>query len=194
MLRTLSAFALPCRSWVVADERSTRAIISAMTDDAVHPNVARVVRAAADAGLMIEVRRFPEGTRTAEDAARAIGCHVAQIVKSLVFVADGQPVVALVSGVDRVDPERLGAALGAAEVRRADGDEVRRATGYPIGGVPPFGHAEPLQVLIDEHLFAHDEVWAAAGLPDAVFDSTPAALAEASGARRAGLAADVVQG
>ena len=165
-----------------------------MTDDAVHPNVARVVRAAADAGLVIEVRRFPEGTRTAEDAARAIGCHVAQIVKSLVFVADGQPMVALVSGVDRVDPERLGAALGAAEVRRADGDEVRGATGYPIGGVPPFGHAEPLQVLIDEHLFAHDDVWAAAGLPDAVFNSTPAALAEASGARRAGLAADIVQG
>ncbi|HTE67002.1 MAG TPA: YbaK/EbsC family protein [Candidatus Binatia bacterium] len=165
-----------------------------MTEAGVHPNVARVVGAAADAGLTIVVRRFPEGTRTAEDAARAIGCDVAQIVKSLVFVADGQAVVALVSGVDRLDPDRLAAATGATNVRRADGDEVRRATGYPIGGVPPFGHADALEVVIDEHLFAHDEVWAAAGLPDAVFRSTPAALAEASGARRATLAADAVQG
>ena len=165
-----------------------------MTEAGVHPNVARVVRAAADAGLTIVVRRFPEGTRTAEDAARAIGCQVAQIVKSLVFVADGQAVVALVSGMDRLDPARLAAALGATDVRRADGDEVRRATGYPIGGVPPFGHAVPLQVLVDEHLLAHDEVWAAAGLPDAVFSSTPAALAEVGGARRATLAADAVQG
>jgi prolyl-tRNA editing enzyme YbaK/EbsC (Cys-tRNA(Pro) deacylase) len=161
-----------------------------MTAAALHPNVARVVQAGADAGLTIVVRRFPEGTRTAENAARAIGCHVAQIVKSLVFVADGQPVVALVSGVDRLDPERLGAALGATHVRRADGDEVRRATGYAIGGVPPFGHAGSVPVLIDERLYAHDEVWAAAGLPDAVFPSTPGALAEAAGARRAALAAD----
>jgi prolyl-tRNA editing enzyme YbaK/EbsC (Cys-tRNA(Pro) deacylase) len=161
-----------------------------MTEAAVHPSVARVVRAGADAGLTIDVRRFPDGTRTAEDAARAIGCHVAQIVKSLVFVADGQPVVVLVSGVDRLDPERLGGALGSAHVRRADGDEVRTATGYAIGGVPPFGHAGSVPVLIDEHLFAHDEVWAAAGLPDAVFRSTPAALAQASGARRAALAVD----
>lgn len=165
-----------------------------MTEAAVHPNVARVVRAGADAGLTIVVRRFPEGTRTADDAARAIGCHVAQIVKSLVFIADGQPVVALLSGVDRLEPERLAAALGATGVRRADGDEVRRATGYSIGGVPPFGHAARLPVLIDERLFAHDEVWAAAGLPDAVFRSTPAALAEASGGRRAAVAADRDQG
>jgi prolyl-tRNA editing enzyme YbaK/EbsC (Cys-tRNA(Pro) deacylase) len=126
-----------------------------MPEAALHPTVARVVRAGADAGLTIVVRRFPEGTRTAEDAARAIGCHVAQIVKSLVFVADGQPVVALLSGMDRLDPERLGAALGATHVRRADGDEVRRATGYAIGGVPPFGHAGSVPVLIDERLFAH---------------------------------------
>jgi prolyl-tRNA editing enzyme YbaK/EbsC (Cys-tRNA(Pro) deacylase) len=165
-----------------------------MTDAGLHPNVARVVRAAAAAGLAIVVRRFPEGTRTAEDAARAIGCHVAQIVKSLVFVADGQPVVALVSGVDRLDPARLAAALGANAVRRADGDEVRTATGYAIGGVPPFGHAVEIPVLIDERLFAHDEVWAAAGLPDAVFRSTPRALAEAGGARRAALAAEPGQG
>ena len=165
-----------------------------MTDAGVHPNVARVVRAAADANLPIVVQRFPEGTHTADDAARAVGCHVAQIVKSLVFVADGQPVVALVSGADRLDPSRLAAALGASDVRRADGDEVRQATGFAIGGVPPFGHAVPMPVLIDERLFAHDEVWAAAGLPDAVFRISPAALADASGARRAALAAEPSQG
>lgn len=165
-----------------------------MTDAGPHPNVARVMRAAAAAGLAIEVRRFPEGTRTAADAARAIGCQVAQIVKSLVFIADGQAVVALVSGIDRLDPERLAAELGATDVRRADGDEVRAATGYPIGGVPPLGHAVEMAVLIDERLFAHDEVWAAAGLPDAVFRASPPALAAASGARRSALAAQPSQG
>ena len=154
-----------------------------------HPNVARVVRAAADAGLLIEVRRFGAETRTAADAARAVGCGVGQIVKSLVFVADGSPVVALVSGAHQLDPERLGAALGAADVRRATGDEARAATGYAIGGVPPIGHAAPLPVLIDRHLLELDVVWAAAGLPDAVFAADPRALAAAAGAREAELAA-----
>jgi prolyl-tRNA editing enzyme YbaK/EbsC (Cys-tRNA(Pro) deacylase) len=165
-----------------------------MTDADQHPNVRRVAQAAADAGQPIEVQRFASGTRTAEDAARAVGCEVAQIVKSLVFLADGQAVVALVSGSDRLDPDRLGRALGAREVRRADGDEVRAATGYPIGGVPPFAHATRLPVVIDEHLFAHAQVWAAAGLPDVVFSISPQALAEVSGARRAGVAAEPDQG
>lgn len=151
-----------------------------------------MVQAAATAGLQIEVVRFPAGTRTAEDAARAVGCHVAQIVKSLVFVVDGDPVVALVSGADRLDTVRLGTVMGATQVRRADGDEVRAATGYAIGGVPPLGHARPLPVLIDEHLLAHDEVWAAAGLPDAVFRVHPQDLQRAAGARRADIAADPV--
>ncbi|MDQ2688912.1 MAG: YbaK/EbsC family protein, partial [Chloroflexota bacterium] len=94
-----------------------------------HPNVARVVEAARHAGLQIEVERFPEGTRTAVDAALAVGCEVAQIVKSLVFVADEAPVVALVSGANRVDLDRLAAAVDAAGARRADGDEARAATG-----------------------------------------------------------------
>lgn len=157
-----------------------------------HPNVQRVVQAAASAGLSIEVVRFPHGTRTAEDAARAVGCSVAQIVKSLLFVVDGDPVMALVSGVDRLDPDRLAAAMRGTRVRRADGDEVRAATGYAIGGVPPLGHARPLPVLIDEHLLAHAEVWAAAGLPDAVFRVAPTDLERAAGARRATLAADPV--
>jgi prolyl-tRNA editing enzyme YbaK/EbsC (Cys-tRNA(Pro) deacylase) len=154
-----------------------------------HPNLARVIAAAASAGLPIEVQRFPEGTRTAEDAARAVGCDVAQIVKSLVFVADGVPVIALLSGADRLDPSRLAAATGATVVRRADGDEVRAATGFAIGGVPPLGHARALTVLMDERLLAHDMVWAAAGLPDAVFKASPRALQAAAGARVAALAA-----
>jgi Cys-tRNA(Pro) deacylase len=157
-----------------------------------HPNVERVVRAAAEAGLPIEVVRFPEGTRTAEDAARAVGCSVGQIVKSLVFVVDGDPVVALISGVDRLDPGRLAAATGGSRARRADGDEVRAATGYAIGGVPPLGHARALPILIDEHLLLHAEVWAAAGLPDAVFRVSPLDLERAAGARRATLAADPI--
>jgi Cys-tRNA(Pro) deacylase len=154
-----------------------------------HPNLARVVAAAASASLAIEVLRFPEETRTAAEAARAVGCDVAQIVKSLVFMADGEPVIALLSGADRLDPSRLAAATGASEVRRADADEARAATGFAIGGVPPFGHARALTVLIDERLLAHDVVWAAAGLPDAVFKVAPTALQAAAGARLAVLAA-----
>ena len=162
-----------------------------MVDDAgqAHANVARVVAAAAKAGLTIQVERFPEGTRTAADAARAVGCDVAQIVKSLVFMADGEPVLALLSGADRLDPELLATALGAKVVRRADGDEARTATGFAIGGVPPIGHHRPLTVLMDGHLLAHDVVWAAAGLPDAVFKVSPRALLAAAGARVAALAA-----
>jgi prolyl-tRNA editing enzyme YbaK/EbsC (Cys-tRNA(Pro) deacylase) len=159
------------------------------TVEQLHPNLARVVAAAANAGLAIEVRRFPDETRTAAEAARAVGCDVAQIVKSLVFMADGEPVIALLSGADRLDPLRLAAATGAAAVRRADADEARAATGFAIGGVPPFGHAHPLTVFIDERLLEHDLVWAAAGLPDAVFKVTPQALQAAAGARLAVLAA-----
>jgi len=154
-----------------------------------HPKLARVRAAAASAGLHIEVQRFPEGTRTAADAARAVGCDVAQIVKSLVFIADGEPVLALLSGADRLDPALLASAMSAAVVRRADGDEARAATGFAIGGVPPIGHARPLTVLIDERLLAHEVVWAAAGLPDAVFSASPRALQAAAGARVAALAA-----
>jgi Cys-tRNA(Pro) deacylase len=153
-----------------------------------HPNVERVVAAARAAGLEISVERFPAGTRTAEDAARAVGCHVGQIVKSLVFVADGRPVLALVSGANRLDPQRLAAALDAVHARRADGDEAREATGYAIGGVPPLGHRTPLPVLVDRDLLAHERVWAAAGLPDAVFAVPPDDLVRASGGQVAEIA------
>ncbi|HEX5041166.1 MAG TPA: YbaK/EbsC family protein [Candidatus Limnocylindria bacterium] len=154
-----------------------------------HPNVVRVVAAARRAGLEIAVERFPEGTRTASDAARAVGCEVAQIVKSLVFVADGTPVVALVSGANRVDLGRLAAAVDAAEVRKADGDEARSATGFPIGGVAPFGHPGAVTVVVDRDLLAHERLWAAAGLPDAVFAIAPHELLRISG----GLPADLAE-
>lgn len=154
-----------------------------------HPNVTRVVEAAAREGLAIEVRRFPEGTRTAADAARAVGCEVAQIVKSLVFMADDRPVIALVSGANRVDLDKLAAATGRRGARRADGDEARAVTGYAIGGVPPFGHALGTTVLVDRDLERHEVVWAAAGLPDAVFEVSPAALVRASGGTVVDLAA-----
>jgi prolyl-tRNA editing enzyme YbaK/EbsC (Cys-tRNA(Pro) deacylase) len=148
-----------------------------------HPNVERVLAAAASQGVALEVLRFPAGTRTAADAAAAVGCKVADIVKSLVFVADGVPVLALLSGVDRVDPAALGAALGAGNVRRATGDEAREATGVAIGGIPPFGHARELSVLMDEQLRARSIVWAAAGLPDAVFAIDAGDLARLARAR-----------
>jgi len=153
-----------------------------------HPNVSRVVAAAHDAGLEIVVERFPEGTRTAAGAARAVGCEVAQIVKSLVFVADGSPVVALVSGANRVDLQRLAAAVDAKEVRKADGDEARAATGFPIGGVPPFGHAGAVTVVVDRDLLGRERLWAAAGLPDAVFAIAPDELLRISGGRPVDLA------
>lgn len=109
-------------------------------------------------------------------------------MKSLVFVADGEPVVALTSGANRVDVTRLAAELGASEVRKADADEARTATGYAIGGTPPFGHEHELAVLIDEDLLAHEVVWAAAGTPDTVFAVDPRTLRRAAGARTARIA------
>jgi prolyl-tRNA editing enzyme YbaK/EbsC (Cys-tRNA(Pro) deacylase) len=125
------------------------------------------------------VRRFPEGTRTAMDAARAIGCDVAQIVKSLVFVVGGRPVVALVSGSNRLDEKRLGAVAGG-PVTKADAETARSATGYSIGGVPPFGHATEVPVFMDRDLLGHAVVWAAAGSPDSVFEIAPERLRELS--------------
>jgi prolyl-tRNA editing enzyme YbaK/EbsC (Cys-tRNA(Pro) deacylase) len=147
-----------------------------------HPSVGRVLAAAQAAGLDIAIQQFPEGTRTAADAARAVGCDVSQIVKSLVFVAGDKPVLALVSGADRVDTERLSAVLSR-PIRRATADEAREATGFSIGGVPPLGHLRPLMVLIDQGLLQHHVVWAAAGLPDAVFAVSPDLLARATNAR-----------
>ena len=143
---------------------------------------------AAERGVAISVTRFPATTRTAQDAAREIGCSVAEIVRSLVFLADGAPVLVLCSGADRVDEAKLRSTLGASAVRRATADEAKAATGYAIGGVPPFGHATPLPVVVDDGLLAFATVWAAAGLPDAVFPIAPADLVRLAGARQADVA------
>jgi prolyl-tRNA editing enzyme YbaK/EbsC (Cys-tRNA(Pro) deacylase) len=158
-----------------------------MTDDLPRA-AAAVVAAGRSHGLELDVREFPEGTRTAADAARAVGCHVDQIVKSLVFVADTDPVLVLTSGGHRVDVVKVGKERSAAIVRKADAEEVRAATGYAIGGTPPFGHARPQPVLVDRHLTGFEVVWAAAGTPRHVFPITPADLLRATG----GQVADVV--
>jgi len=144
--------------------------------------VARFERAAQDRGLDIDVQRFPQGTKTAPDAARAVGCDVGQIVKSLVFVADGEPVLALTSGRNRADTAKLAAVLHAREVRRATPDEARTATGFAVGGTPPFGFPAPVRVLMDRDLLGYEMVWAAAGTPDSVFRITPSELRDAAGA------------
>src|SRR5436853_1630998 len=126
----------------------------------------------ASTDLSVTVKEFPQGTRTAVDAARAVGCDVGQIVKSLVFVAGGKPVVALVSGANRLDEKRLAAVAGEPVVK-ADAETARIATGYAIGGVPPFGHATDLPVFMDRDLLGYPAVWAASGRPDCVLELAP---------------------
>jgi len=147
----------------------------------VHPNVARVIAAAREAGLEIVPRRFPDGTKTAADAAAAIGVKVGQIVKSLVFAVDGEIVMAYVSGANQLDEKKLASAAGGAKCSRVDADAVRIATGYPIGGVPPFGLVTKLRIFIDPDLLQYDEVWAAAGTWNDVFAISPIELVRASG-------------
>src|SRR4051812_34934862 len=125
-----------------------------------------------EAGVQIDVRTFPQGTRTAQDAAAAIGVEVGQIVKSLVFARDGHAVLALVSGSNRADERLLAEAFGTA-VTRASADDVRAWTGFAIGGVPPVGHPEPLETVVDEDLLRYAVVWAAAGTPTDVFAIAP---------------------
>ncbi len=147
-----------------------------------HRNTRRVLEAAASKGLELEVLHFPQGTRTAADAAAAIGCEVGAIVKSLLLMSDGGPVMALTSGANRVAYDRVGELLGEPTVRRADADEVRAATGFPIGGTSPLGVVQPLRTLFDRALLGYDRVWAAAGTPDTVFGLEPARLVEVTGA------------
>jgi prolyl-tRNA editing enzyme YbaK/EbsC (Cys-tRNA(Pro) deacylase) len=136
-------------------------------------------------GFEAEVTDFPQGTRTAVDAARAIGCEVGQIVKSLVFVAGSEPFIALTSGPNRADTSRLSELMDGRPVRRADPEEARAATGFAIGGTPPFGHPRRLRVLCDGDLLRFDVVWAAAGTPRSVFPISPDELVRISGAEPA---------
>ncbi len=154
--------------------------LRAVPDPLDHPAIRRVIDAAARKGVAIEVMVFDESTHTATEAAAAVGAELGQIVKSLVFVTDGadgpEPIVALVSGPNRVDLARLAAVTGAADVRRATAREANELTGYSIGGIPPIGHARPCRVVMDPDLGRYQVVWAAAGLPTAVFPVPPGTL------------------
>ena len=145
-----------------------------------HPNAERVAAALRAAGCAAAIVELAEPARTAAEAAAALGVSVGQIANSLVFVADGEPLLVMTSGANRVDTAALGTLLGAT-VRRADPDTVRAATGFPIGGVAPVGFPAPVRVLVDEDLLGHDAVWAAAGTPHTVFETTGAELVRVTG-------------
>lgn len=140
----------------------------------------RVQAALTAAGVAARIEEFPASTRTAQDAAAAVGTGVGQIVKSLVFLAGDAPVLALVSGANQLDPARL-AALTGASIGKADADAVRQATGYSIGGVPPTGFPAPIPTFIDRDLLQYDVVWAAAGTPRHVFPIAPKELVRVTG-------------
>ncbi len=152
-----------------------------MSDAPLHKNVVRVIDAGRELGVDVAPHNFPEGAKTAQDAADAIGVAVGQIVKSLIFGVDGELVLAYVSGSNQLDEKKLAAAAGGAKCVRVDAEAVRTSTGYPIGGVPPFGHLNPLRVYIDPDLLQYAEVWAAAGTWHDVFPIAPDDLVSASG-------------
>jgi prolyl-tRNA editing enzyme YbaK/EbsC (Cys-tRNA(Pro) deacylase) len=141
----------------------------------------RLSTRARELGIPVRVQRLAASTRTVRDAAVAVGCQEAEIAKSIVFVADGDPIVCVASGEHRVDTDKLADALDVAEVRQAAADEVRAATGFAIGGVPPFGHDLP--VIFDEALLRHERVWAAAGDPKSLFEVDPRELCRCIRAR-----------
>jgi prolyl-tRNA editing enzyme YbaK/EbsC (Cys-tRNA(Pro) deacylase) len=157
-----------------------------------HANAERVAAALRTAGAGAaagEIRELTDSARTAQEAADAVGVPVGAIVKSLVFAADGAPILVLTSGDHQVDTTKIAAILGAASVKRADADLVREATGFPIGGVAPVGHPQPLTTVIDEHLRGFAVIWAAAGTPHAVFPTTYDELVAVSGGTPADVAA-----
>lgn len=132
----------------------------------------------------LEVREHPQSTRTAQEAAEAIGCTVSQIVKSLIFrgAASGKPYLLLVSGTNRVDTHKIEESLGE-KLEKPDADYVRRVSGFAIGGVPPLGHAEAMEALVDPDLLVYDRIFAAAGTPNAVFGLSPQELLKLTGGR-----------
>src|SRR5213593_1213224 len=150
------------------------------------PAAARFQVALDALGLRRSVIELPVEARTSQQAADAVGVGVGQIAKSLVFMVDGAPIMVIASGVNRVDARKL-ATLAGGKVRRADADTVKKATGYTIGGVPPFGHDTALRLWIDEDLLGHDLIYAAGGVPECIFPLTPEELLKATG----GTVADV---
>lgn len=157
-----------------------------------HPSVQKFQTAARACGLEIEIIEFAEATRTAVQAAVAIGCDVGQIVKSLCFMVDGAPMMALVSGRNQLDEKKLAALcdVGRKKVKRATAAQVKDATGFSIGGVPPLGHTVQMRLFIDEDLCRYETIWAAAGTPHTVFAVAPGALLEVC----AGTAVDLKKG
>lgn len=143
-----------------------------------------------EAGVPGRIRELPGSTRTAQDAATAVGCEVGAIASSLVLMADGAPVLVMTSGAHRVDLELLARDLGVVEVRMADADEVRSATSQAIGGVAPLGHPAPLRTLVDEALQQHETLWAAGGTPRTVFPLTFAELVRITGGEVVAVARD----
>jgi prolyl-tRNA editing enzyme YbaK/EbsC (Cys-tRNA(Pro) deacylase) len=145
----------------------------------------RVITRARKLGLSVQVQRLDASTRTVKDAALAVGCDEGEIAKSIVFVCDGDPIVCVTSGKHRIDVDKLADTLDCAEVRQASAAEVRAATGYAIGGVPPCGHDLP--VIFDAALLDHERVWAAAGDAHSLFEVDPRALADCVRARVAAI-------
>ena len=143
-------------------------------------SIDRVQQALEAAGLTARVVEMPQTTRTAADAAKAIGCEVAQIAKSLVFRVGDDPLLVIASGTNRVNEAALASAIGAA-ITKADAEFVRERTGFAIGGVPPVGHRTAIRTLIDEDLLRFERIWAAAGTPNAVFELSPAELPRITG-------------
>ncbi|HEY7023793.1 MAG TPA: YbaK/EbsC family protein [Candidatus Limnocylindrales bacterium] len=156
----------------------------------------RVLDAAARKGVALNIVVFEETTHTAEDAARAVGAEVGQIVKSLVFVADRDdgpdPCLVLVSGANRVDLSLLAAVLSEVRMRRASAEEAHTFTGFPIGGIPPFGHVRPIRTVMDPDLGRFGTLWAAAGTANTVFAVTPATLRMLSNANVAPIASEPI--
>jgi len=139
---------------------------------ALHPNARRVAEALTAAGVDGAVQELPEPATTAAQAAAQLGVELGAIANSLIFVADGEPVLVLSSAAHRVDTEMVARLLGVSALDRADRDQVRAATGYPIGGVAPVGHPAPLRTLVDVALAAYPVVWAGAGTPHTVFPTS----------------------
>jgi len=148
-----------------------------------HPSTQKVADAALELGLAVEIKTFDQTTRTAQEAADAIGCELAQIVKSLCFTVNDEPIIALVSGTNQLDERKLAAlcGVGRKKVKRASADAVKAATGFSIGGVPPFGHLTSMTIFIDDDLLQFGTVWAAAGTPHTVFAIGPDELVNGCG-------------
>jgi len=153
-----------------------------------HPSVTKFKNAAQSLGVVGEVIQTKETARTAAEAAATLGVEVGQIVKSLIFEADGEIVLVLTSGENKVDTQKVASAFGVKNVGKADADQVRAASGYAIGGVPPLGHVTKMKILIDQTFEKYDKIWAAAGHPHYVFPTTYEELVRLSGATPADVA------